>query len=358
MIAAWLVHGTFEPHGGWDAWSFWNTRARFLFLGGSDWVNYYDPALTWAHPDYPMLMPLSLARLWNYVGDATPLAAVILAITFPVGSAMVLWGAIRAGNGVAAAAVAVFAFLGMPAVLDHVRLQISDAPVGFFMLASLAMMMHALLHPSEPLAGDSARAAAIRRYGRWIVAGFFAGCAAWTKREGSLFLVASTLGILAAIVTRPLGWRVLAAWFAGAAPMVAILMFFKIHYPVSAEIKSIAFSFAGLTDVARHKIVWTRTWVTLAAEIPAWGAMILAMFACAFAFGLDRARLRGPTTITAAVVLGVMVGGYYAVFLFTPYDTAWMVDFSISRLSLQLWPMFVLTGCSLFRVSDERPTST
>ena len=57
-----------EPHGRWDAWLIWNMHARFLFRGGDHWRDAFASGLDWSHWDYPLLLPLSIARGWTYAG--------------------------------------------------------------------------------------------------------------------------------------------------------------------------------------------------------------------------------------------------------------------------------------------------
>ena len=61
------------PHGEWDAWAQWNLRARFFARGLADgaWRDAFAPVLAWSHPDYPPLVPSSIARLWIYAGRET-----------------------------------------------------------------------------------------------------------------------------------------------------------------------------------------------------------------------------------------------------------------------------------------------
>lgn len=48
-------------HGGWDGWAIWNLQAKFLL--SENWINLFDEALKWTHPDYPKMLPAILASL-------------------------------------------------------------------------------------------------------------------------------------------------------------------------------------------------------------------------------------------------------------------------------------------------------
>src|SRR2546428_4987341 len=68
-----------NPHGtGWDAFAIWNLHARFLFRGGQYWREGFSALLPWSHPDYPLLLPASVAHFWKYLNtDSAPVSAVI-----------------------------------------------------------------------------------------------------------------------------------------------------------------------------------------------------------------------------------------------------------------------------------------
>jgi len=68
--AIWL-HMRLMPHGETDAIAIWNLRARSLLRGGREWAAVLSPAIGWSHPDYPLLLPLTVARLWSYAGSET-----------------------------------------------------------------------------------------------------------------------------------------------------------------------------------------------------------------------------------------------------------------------------------------------
>ena len=210
---AWMMRGLASPHGGYDGWALWNQRSRFMYHGGSLWSRFFDPALVyWANQDYPLLMPISVARLWFYAQEATQTASLALGVAFAIATSLIVIGTVLAHRGTTAAAIAAIVMIGMPVTLDQVPYQQADIPVGCFMVGAMALLADAL---SSPEAG--------KKYGRWLLAGFFAGCAIWTKREGTLFMIASTSALFAGFALRAIPWRSLALWGAGASPMLAVM---------------------------------------------------------------------------------------------------------------------------------------
>lgn len=79
LIPAWYW-STFFLHGGWDAWSTWNLKARILFLGGEHWKNMFSPILWRASPHYPLLLPLM--NVWGWSFQTAPIPEIPLATSF------------------------------------------------------------------------------------------------------------------------------------------------------------------------------------------------------------------------------------------------------------------------------------
>jgi hypothetical protein len=79
LVSFWFVLGIYAvsfivkslnlPHGSWDAWAIWNMRARFLYRGGVHWAQAFSEKYLWSHPDYPVLVPGNVARIWDYRGE-------------------------------------------------------------------------------------------------------------------------------------------------------------------------------------------------------------------------------------------------------------------------------------------------
>ena len=88
------------PHGEWDAWAIWNLRARFFFHGFPDlWRNAFDVALSDSHPNYPLLLPLSIARVWTFAGADSVGVPVVWAAAFTAGAAYVAGASVARTRG-------------------------------------------------------------------------------------------------------------------------------------------------------------------------------------------------------------------------------------------------------------------
>ena len=104
-----------QPHGSWDAWAMWNPKSRWFALGGEEWARVLtDSAFAVAHPDYPLLLPASVARLWLLAGGTPPEVPQSLAIAAPLMTMVVVAGGAWVARGAVAAVVAGSSVLLLP----------------------------------------------------------------------------------------------------------------------------------------------------------------------------------------------------------------------------------------------------
>jgi hypothetical protein len=324
--AAWsfAAASAVAPHGEWDAWAQWNLRARFFFRGFADgtWTSAFAPVLAWSHPDYPPLVPASVARLWMYAGSETLAAPIALAALLSSCTVLTAGFSIASRRGTARGCLAAAAILACPSFVRYAPSQCADIPLAFFMLAAFVMWERGYL----------------------ALAGVSAALAAWTKNEGLAFL-----GIFMAVLVidrlRSEGWRGLAAlWpaLAGAAPVLLVLLVFKQTLaPPSyfVEEQTLAQALTKLSDVGRIRFVARalggELWLTggsLVGVVP-----VVAVFAALR--GLDG---RAPSAARwAAPVMILMLVTYGLAYAITPKDLVWQLKTSLDRVVMQLVPTLV-----------------
>ena len=116
-----------SPLGFWDAWAIWNLRARFIVRAGSDWRDAFSLS-GWSHPDYPLLLPLSVARLWQYLGRESSVAPTAIAILFTFSTVALAWAALAILSKPSQATLAALLLLGTSALVMHGASQMADVP--------------------------------------------------------------------------------------------------------------------------------------------------------------------------------------------------------------------------------------
>ncbi|TAL11217.1 MAG: hypothetical protein EPO02_05180 [Nitrospirae bacterium] len=332
------------PHGEVDALTIWNLRARFLARSGEQWLDSFTSLLATHVPDYPLLLPASIARWWTYLGDDPTLVPALVAMLFTfatAGLAASSLGLLRSkGQGLLAGIV----LLGTPFLIRHGASQYGDVPLGFFMLATL-------------VAFSLQEKAAGHRDGLLALAGMLAGFAAWTKNEGLLFVLVVAFARLLVVVPAS-GWKPygseMRAFVKGLLPVLLIVLFFKAHIapgmsPIFAE-QGTATTLERLTDSSRY-IETGQAVLKKAARFGHPG--FIALLGYLLLVG-RRAGGAGHSGIRhAAVTWGLMFAGYFMIFIITPHGLRYQIDTSLDRLWIQLWPSAVFTFFLFVKTPEE-----
>ena len=180
-VAAALFHHflAITPYGEWDGWAIWNLRAAFLSARTDHWRDGFTPVLQWSHPDYPLLIPASVARLWSVADVSSAFGPQLLAVSVVVSTALVLAGSVARRAGFLATALAL-SLLMVPNYLRWGVSQTADVPLGLYTLIAVASVAAARSAPQD------------------VVAGLAVGFAVWTKNEG-LVVAAAVLITIGAV---------------------------------------------------------------------------------------------------------------------------------------------------------------
>jgi hypothetical protein len=198
-----------------------------------------------------------------------------------------------------------------------------------------------------PLACYIAGAVVFALLDRPVLAGLFAGLAAWTKDEGLLFLV---LLLAVAAVFRP---KAALATVAGALPGALLAAGFKALLATgNGSLLSSSIPEAGsrIFDAARYGAVITAYGHEFFAMAAGWYHPILPLIVLAIALRLGRERRR--EAIFCGVIFAALLAGYFGVYILTRNDLAWQLQTSLGRLFVQVWPPFVLAAFLSLRAPE------
>lgn len=328
------LHTAVNPHGEWDAWAIWNLRARSIARGAPNWAAVFSPALDWSNPDYPLLLPLTVARLWAYSGRESAVVPAVVAMLFCLSSLAVLVVSIGRLRGWSVGLLSGMVLLMARTYVFQSACQCADVPIGFFILVTTCFVATGLRAPQPASA--------------LLIAGCAAGLAAWTKNEGLVLLV---WVVLVSMVPAS-RLRKLAHAAAGAAAPGSALTVFKLslappNYLLGGQ--SLSDILAKLVDSSR----WTLVMDRLTPLVPRWGAVpggALASLGLAVAL---TARLDRRAVTYAGAGLGLvlaMLVSYSLVYVITPKPLDWQIATSFDRLFTQLWPTLVWAA---FQLSGE-----
>jgi hypothetical protein len=333
-----------HPHGQWDAWMAWNLRARFFFRAGEHWRDAFSGLFLGANPEYPVLLPSTVARSWQYAGQEMELAPVLVAALFTFASVALTYSSLRVLRSNGQGLLAGLLLVGTPFFVQHGTSQYADVPLGFFFLASIVLLC---LHDGVSLQAG----------GLLPLAGMAAGFAAWTKNEGLLFVVALTL-VTAAVLVAKDGIRAYASYqlalTVGLLVVLPIVVYFKLY--LAPPDPMLAWERSTL-----HKIIeWQRYWQILKAfgqeglrfgNWPLEVTPLLAFYALLLGISLEQSKKR--STIIAVGTLGLTLAGYFCVYLITSDDLTRHLRSSLQRLLLQLWPSAVFLFFLLVRTPEQ-----
>jgi hypothetical protein len=330
-VAAFLEHDWRFPDGGWDAWMVWNLRARFL-VRAQDLRTAFSPnLLSWAHADYPWLVPGLVAQGFSLAGGEPRWVPAIVAAGYGVLAVAVVSLALARLHGARWGLIGGLGIVTLPTFAIFASNQESDIPLAVYVACAAALIA-------------IADARADRATGLLALAGFSAGLGAWTKNEGSLY----SLCLAAGLLWRSRDWRSTFTFAAGALPAVALLIAFKAGY-------------APPNDLARFST--TATIIAHAVDARRWGELLLQslrrlVFFQVFALWLVAEvlvlavyvrRLPGTAVGTA---LFLAAAAYGPIYVLQPQPLAWVFRTSIDRIILQMWPAVVLaTSLALARTT-------
>jgi hypothetical protein len=324
----WLARETAaQPHGSWDAWAIWNVRARFFFRADHDWTNAFLTSR--GHPDYPLLLPLTVARLWSCVGSETTLVPRAVSLAFLGGTLTLAVLSLAALRGWTQGLVAGLVLLGTPQLIGHAPAQDAETPLAFWLLAACALLV---LRDRE---GTS-------RSGLLVLAGAAASMAAWTKNEGVLQLIALGGAVsLCAVRSTPReqGLREICWFLLGALPATALVTAFKLGWAPPGDLlagQGLEETSARLLDGSRYATVAQRMLLEFL-QVGRGYVWLLLIWVLALGW-----RRPGRGTAAALIALVATAIGYFFVYVTTPHELDWHLATSCRRILTTLWPSLVL----------------
>ena len=320
------------PDGGWDAFTIWNLKAKFLAGGSGSWRNLLAPVggrrntLAGAsHPGYPLLLPSAVASAWTIQGDTAEASPAALGLLFSFAAAAMLCGAVAWLRGEAAGLLALLLLLASEGFASQAGTQNADIPLALYLLGTLGLIA---------IAADQGWPR-----GMLLLAGLSCGLAAWTKNEGLPFAILA----IAAVVWN--GGRKAASWMAlGALPAALLLAAFKLLLVHDAEAvfpKTFGEAFAKATDVSR----WLQVSGSFVQSIwqmgTAWAHPLLLVAVLAATLGVAPRTLVRKQMWLVIPVVGLLAADF-AAYLVTTADLTWHLSTSNLRLIVQVWPALLL----------------
>jgi hypothetical protein len=332
------------PHGEWDAYSIWNQHARFMFRDPASWKDMFNDTLKWSHPDYPLLLPASIARSWQYIGSELPFAAQAIAFLFVFAVAVVAISTVSLLKGKTQGLLCGLALFSATYLVQYGSMQYADMPLAFYFTASVSLyFIYGISRNDRRLL---------------LLTGFMASLAAWTKNEGIIFFLLFTT--LVFLLERDRGFAgkdcvPFKYFLAGALPVIITLVYFKAtcefrNDVVTAMASNLTGVVSKLTDPQRHLFVLKHLMHSsyFGGNVGKYGLLIYLAVAGISVSAVQRKGLK-----LALMLYACMAVAYYLVFVTTSADPEWLIKCSMSRVFAQLLPILIITFFIAARSADE-----
>lgn len=291
-----------------DFWAIWGLKGRVFFeRGGIDWKFLADAGNAFAHQDYPPLLPLNYAFASLVRGGWEDRWIGVLSTAFAAAAILIVRDMIGRETGrrwMAALGANILAPLAL------------SRWIGTAEPAMIAYSAAGLLLIRRGVATDSRSELSL--------GAIFLGLAAFTKNEGLALVAAAAIGLLVFAGAR---WRnLLALWPAAAIalPWIALRTFRGIttDFASAFAIETVIAGLRRIGEVAEQ----------LALNMPAqplfWAAVLITLLL------MTRQIKRGDMFLLVAV--GVQAIFFIGAYLITPYELAWHISQSWSRILEQL----------------------
>ena len=316
-----------NPYGRWDASAMWNLKAKLL-VKGNGWINVFSNEIS--HPDYPILVPLAVSRIWTYKGFYSLIDPAMVAFVFFSSIIFVVYGAISIIKSSYHGKLAVILLVSTPFfVIDSAGL-CADIPLAFYSIVFCILYTLAQEFESKKLL---------------IISGISLGLSTWTKNEGLLFsLIALSIHFFGSIYR--LGFSNWLKEFyricLGFVPLLFTMLWLKYLYAPPNDILASLNQHTileNIFDINRYAIIlenFTRELVYVGdwiIQIP-----IVLIF---FVIYTGPNKKRNYVSLILLSILITMLMAYFMTYLLTPHDLTWHIANSMNRLIIQLWPLFI-----------------
>lgn len=312
--------------GGWDAWSCWNLKAKFIYLGENHWKDMFDPILWRSNTGYPLALPTMNVWFWQWTGfsqNVLMLNAIVLTLL----TAGTLLLGLQSLN--VRPLSAILLTLAVFTLAFGNTLCISQYSDILFSLDLLAAFVCYLLFDQS------------KNPRLLLLTALFIGLLSFTKNEG---LAASAILTILILIQRPSKpWIFIGLIFLAALPTFIFILTMApkseafINGLISAQKPS---TFERLEFILVYtfsefiSLKWMGIWIVATLGI---------------GFGLRKAFTQPFVLIgTFTALYLAIVLGYYQINTFFE-NINWWMDFTLNRILFALMPsIFLWIGVSLF----------
>lgn len=313
-----------NPMGSWDGFRIWNIKAEYLFLQSPEWKNVFSLPHFMMHSDYPMFLPSTTARLWNWYGEQSFYINIILGAIFTFGLTYLLYQCIRYFKSEKVANIVCIIFLLSDIVMVNGAAQCADIPIAFYFLSAIICLFFYFKTNRTSMA---------------ILGILLAGLSIWVKNEGMMFFIVYIGTILSYFIfskkTKLLLYSLLCS-----IPIIVLSMLYKKYTNTPNDLVYgliIAKSYKFALEPNRYLVVLA-TFIDMLFK----RFYIFLPLAILCLKGLKiKKSIEVPYILSTIIFVGCVLG-YITVYIIAPHDITWLVENSMERIILQILPIFLL----------------
>ncbi len=321
-----------EPHGLWDAWNYWNLKAKVISRAPYDWPNLLHQMNSQDfHIDYPLLQTGYIARCWLYLKNESVWVPIAFSFLFTFCTIGLLASSVSLFTNKTKGLIAGLILLATPFYMTMGDSQYADNTVGFFFLATIVLLTFA-------------RNGATIKPNLLIASGITAGLSAWSKNEGLLFIACLFCSQLTLFFFK--NYRQLFVelkyilW--GMLPILLLIAYYKIEIAPPNDIIQAqgAQTLVKLTDFSRYETV-SKWYVDQFGTFGKWRINPWWLFLLGILYKGISLKENRNSLISNFTLLLLMLIGFFFIYIITPLDLVFHLSTSVHRLFFQLFPTFI-----------------
>ncbi|HEY0674400.1 MAG TPA: hypothetical protein VGD27_19145 [Longimicrobiales bacterium] len=326
MVLLFLVGTALTDRLIWDGWAIWTLRARILFFeNGLPPDAFLKPGpYEFAHPEYPLALPLLDWWMFRHAGASLPALASFAGSLWIVALALLVWTHLKARVAPMIASLAVLGLVLFRPITEYAVGGTADVIIAVAMLGVVI----------ELTSAEEASAAASVR------AGCFLALAVLSKNEGFALAI---IAVFSAAVIQPLGGfraRVIAAF---AIPVAMGGAWYLVTRTWGLDVEQVG----GLPPVASlpERVMTITGAFSRLASYRSWPPIFLLALLGAFSAARSSNRTDRFGWVLVVSYLLVLAG----VYLSTSQDLVWLLRTSLERVVSHAVPaLLVLSVCAIF----------
>ena len=317
------------PDGTWDALAMWNLRARFLSCGNESWSLMYVDKFNYSHRDYPLFLPCTIARLYNFVGKIDTTIPIFFSCFFTIVCFILPYLYLCKLKNKYFSFIAVCILSYSPKILFYGCMQYADILLAIFILISIyEFIIWDIENKNLP----------------WTCMIFACFCF-WIKNEGIPWYVFFSLLIIYHLYKKDKNITVSIKKFLKiiivSSPV--IISFLSVRYLANSENDLVSGLLGRLQQIfilERYEMIMSFVWMFIKQHF--W-IIFIPIYLC-FGF-IDKKYYKYAFLFN---LISIMYLIYVFVYLITPYDLTWHLETSFPRITAVYLPSILFLGCLSF----------